>query len=63
MYKAAVIDTLSIDGLISYLLKSMAKLLLMAMLSSAVQIIKETTLICVPNCETAFRFRVRNFTA
>lgn len=49
-------------GLISYLLKSVAKLLLMSILSFTAQAVKETTLICVPKCETAFRFWVRNLT-
>lgn len=60
--KAVTIDKLSIEGLISYLLKSVAKLLLTLMLSLAAQIIQETTSIGVPKCETTFRFKVRNVT-
>lgn len=48
--------------LISCLLKSVAKLLLMSMLNFTAQTVKEATFICVPRCETAFRFWVRNFT-
>lgn len=53
--KVVPIDKLSVEGLISYLLKSMAKLLLTLMLILAARI-------CVPKCETAFRFKVRNVT-
>lgn len=48
--------------LISYLLKSGAKLLLMSMLSFTAETVKEAAFICVPKWETAFRFWVRNFT-
>lgn len=48
--------------LISYLLKSVAELLLMSILSFTAQTVKEATFIWVPKCETAFRFCGRNFT-
>lgn len=50
------------EDLISYLLKSAAKLLLMSVLSFTAQTVEEATLVCVPKCETAFKFWVRNFT-
>lgn len=60
LYKPSVqgcsyLQTLHKD-LISYLLKSVAKLLLVSMLSFTAQTVKEATFICVLKCETAFRF-------